>query len=219
MRAILPILAATAALAAPRAAVWTFDRLDRIGGLHPTVVGHPRVIDTALGKAIQFDGVGDALFFPRHPLAGWPVFTFEAIFRPESGGAEAQRWFHLAEQDPATHADTGNRFLFEIRVIKNQWCLDAFVHTPTADKALLDRTRLHPLDRWYQVAMVYDGAEFRSYVNGELQGKAALRFDPQGPGRSSVGTRIDKTYYFKGVVRQARFTPRALSPGQFLKVP
>jgi hypothetical protein len=213
------VLSAPALLAAERPKVWTFDRLDKIGGLRTTVVGHPLVIKTPLGNAVQFNGVDDAIFLPEHPLAGADTFTFEAIFRPERGGAAEQRWFHLAEQDPKTGADTDTRFLFEIRVLGDQWCLDAFVHTPTANQALLYRNLLHPLDVWHQVAMVYDGKEFTSYVNGVLQGKAAIHFEPEGPGHSSVGVRINKQFYFKGSVRQARFTRRALSPAEFLKVP
>ena len=182
------------------------------------VLGHPRVIKTPLGKAIQFNGVDDAIFIPEHPLAGLENFTFEAIFRPERGGKPEQRWFHLAEQDLKTGADTDTRFLFEIRVIGDQWCLDAFVHTPTVSKALMYRNILHPLDVWHHVAMVYDGQEFRSYVNGELQGKAAIHFEPEGRGHASVGVRINKVDYFKGSVREARFTPRALAPDQFLKL-
>jgi hypothetical protein len=213
------LLAGPIVWGAPRTEVWTFDRLDKIGGLRTTVVGHPHVIKTPLGKAVQFNGVDDALFIPEQPLAGAETFTFEAIFRPESGGAPEQRWFHLAEQDPKTGQDTDSRFLFEIRVIGGQWCLDAFVHTPTVDKALLYRNLLHPLDVWHHVAMVYDGKEFSSYVNGVLQGKAVIQFTPEGPGHSSVGVRINKMYYFKGSVRQARFTRRALTPAEFLKVP
>lgn len=203
----------------PRAKVWKFERLDKIGGLPVTVVGHPKVIKTPLGKAIQFNGVDDALFIPEHPLAGMGIFTFEAIFRPESGGAPEQRWFHLAEQDPKTGKDTDTRVLFEIRVIGNQWCLDAFLHTPTVDKALLFRDKLHSLDTWHRVAMVYDGQEFRSYVDGEVQGRAMIHFEAEGPGHSSVGVRINKVNYFKGSVREARFTPRALMPEEFLKQP
>jgi hypothetical protein len=213
------LLAGPIVWGAPRTEVWTFDRLDKIGGLRTTVVGHPHVIKTPLGKAVQFNGVDDALFIPEQPLAGAETFTFEAIFRPETGGAPEQRWFHLAEQDPKTGQDTDSRFLFEIRVIGGQWCLDAFVHTPTVDKALLYRNLLHPLDVWHHVAMVYDGKEFSSYVNGVLQGKAAIQFTPEGPGHSSVGVRINKMYYFKGSVRQARFSRRALTPAEFLKVP
>src|SRR5205823_4265853 len=43
------------------AIVWTIDNVHSIAG-HPTsVLGAPKVIDTPAGKAVQFDGVGDAL--------------------------------------------------------------------------------------------------------------------------------------------------------------
>src|SRR5579871_851561 len=200
------------------AEVWIFDRIESIGGLPTTVLGHPRVIDTPLGKAVEFNGVDDALFIGEHPLAGAETFTFEAIFRPDPGGAAEQRWFHLSEQDPATGKDTDTRLLFETRLIADSRCLDAFVNTPAGNKALLDRGLLHPLGAWYHVAMVYDGTEFRSYVNRVLQGKAAVAFVPEGKGRASVGVRINRVNYFKGAVREARFTRRALQPEEFLNV-
>ena len=91
-------LICTAALAgqADRSEVWTFDRLDRIGGHPTTVLGSPRVIDTPIGKATEFDGDDDALFVDFHPLAAATTFTWEAIFRPDGGNTE-QRWFHLQE--------------------------------------------------------------------------------------------------------------------------
>jgi hypothetical protein len=195
--------------------VWIFDRIENIGGLPTTVLGHPHVIDTQQGKAVEFNGIDDALFIGEHPLAGAETFTFEAIFRPDRGGAPEQRWFHLSEQDPATGKDTDTRLLFETRLIADSWCLDAYVETPAGNKALLDRSLLHPLGEWYHVAMVYDGAEFRGYVNGALQGKAAVPFQPEGKGRASVGVRINRVYFFKGAVREARFTRRALRPEEF----
>jgi concanavalin A-like lectin/glucanase superfamily protein len=209
---------AAASRETPRVTVWTFDRLDRIGGFPTTVLGHPKVIKTPVGKAVEFNGINDALFVANHPLAGMSTFTFEALFRPDRGGAPEQRWFHLAERDPETGKDTDTRFLFEIRVIGDQWCLDAFVRTPRGSQALLDRNLLHPLGSWYHVAMVYDGMEFRSYVDGVVQGKAMIPFETEGPGHSSIGVRINKVDYFKGAVRQARFTPRALPPQEFMKL-
>ncbi|MFL6351683.1 MAG: LamG-like jellyroll fold domain-containing protein [Bryobacteraceae bacterium] len=197
--------------------VWTFDKLQNIGGHRTTVLGHPRLIDTAMGKAVEFDGVGDGLMMDVHPLAGAATFTWEAIFRPDGGNAE-QRWFHL-EENPATGADENSRMLFEIRVIDDRWCLDAFNRTGEAEKALLNRQNLHELGRWFHVAALYDGREFRSYVNGVQDGAAEIRLAPQGQGRTAVGMRMNKIFYFKGAVRMARFTRRALAVAEFLKVP
>jgi Concanavalin A-like lectin/glucanases superfamily len=203
--------------------VWTFDHLNKVGGLPTTIIGHPHLIKTPLGKAVQFDGAGDALFIGENPLAGAEAFTFEVIFRPELGGAEEQRWFDISELDPKTGADEvpnrENRYQFEIRVIRDQWCLESLVHTSKGGKQLIDRRLLHPLDVWHHVAMVYDGKEFRSYINGVLEGKEAAHFEPIGPGHTSVGVRINKVYYFKGSVEEARFTRRALAPEEFLKLP
>ena len=202
----------------PDAVVWTFDRLDNIGGHRTTVLGEPRVIDSSAGKAVEFDGVNDALFIDNHPLAGAATFTWEAIFRPD-GGEVQQRWFHLSEQDPVTGADTDNRMLFEIRVVGDEWYLDSYNQSGAANKALMNRDARHPLGAWYHVASVYDGKEFRNYVNGVQEGAAALQLAPHGPGHTSVGVRITKEFYFKGAVRLARFTRRALSPAEFLEPP
>jgi hypothetical protein len=200
------------------AAVWTFDRLDSIGGHKTTVLGAPRIIDSPVGRAVEFDGVDDALFIDNHPLAGAAAFTWEAIFRPDGGDPE-QRWFHLSELDPVTGVDTDNRMLFEIRVVGALWYLDSYSQSGFANKALMNREARHPLGAWYHVASVYDGTEFRNYVDGVREGAAQLHLAPHGPGRTSVGARINKVFYFKGAVRLARFTRRALSPEEFLEPP
>src|SRR5262245_36403006 len=117
--------------------VWTFDRIDRIGAYPTQVLGHPRVIDTPIGKAIEFNGIDDAIFVDVHPLAGAETFTWEAIFRPD-GGQPAQRWFHLQEEG------TENRLLFEIRRVDSHWYLDSYGHSGDAQQALMNRERLHP---------------------------------------------------------------------------
>jgi hypothetical protein len=173
------------------------------------------VIDAPVGKAVEFDGVDDALLIDHHPLAGATAFTWEAVFRPD-GGQREQRWFHLNE-DPATGADTENRMLFEIRVVGDSWYFDAYNQSGTASKALINRAALHPLGAWYHVAAVYDGKEFSNYVDGVREGAADIHLAPHGPGRASVGVRINKVFYFKGAVHVARFTRRALAPSEFLK--
>jgi hypothetical protein len=196
---------------------WRFDRIDQIGGYPTTVLGHPRVIETPAGKAIQFNGVDDAIYLDVHPLAGAETFTWEVIFHPDPGGAAEQRFFHLQERDPKTGADTNTRMLFEIRLIGDQWALDSFALSGLESRALLDRAKLHTLGAWHAAASVYDGHEFRNYVDGILQGSGPLHLAPQGAGHTSIGTRINRVNYFRGAVLEARMTRHVLVPSEFLQ--
>ncbi len=204
---------------APRTQIWRFDRLDRIGGFATEVLGRPQIIETPYGKAVQFNGVDEAIFVPDHPLAGASTYTWEVIFRPDADGAPAQRFFHLQEQDLATGQDTNNRMLFEIRIVNGQWCLDSFASSGSSNRTLLNCKLLHPLGQWYRVTAVFDGHVLRNYVGDALQGEGPLDLKPQLAGHSSIGVRINKVYWFKGAVLMARFTPRALRPSEFLKMP
>jgi hypothetical protein len=190
---------------------WTFDRLDRIGG-HPTkILGQPRVIDAQVGKAIAFNGKDDAIFFDVHPLAGADKFTWEVIFRPDADGGAEQRFFHMQEEG------SENRLLLEIRITGGKWFLDSFAVTGEHSRTLFNKDHLHPFGAWYHVAMVYDGREFRNYVDGVQENAGELSLAPQGPGRSSAGVRINLRDYFKGAIAVSRMTRRALSPEEFLK--
>jgi hypothetical protein len=204
---------------AQQAALWRFDNLDRIGGHATHVLGHPRLIDSPYGKAVEFNGQDDALFIDNHPLAGASEYTWEVFFRPDAGGAQAQRFFHLSEVDPATGLDTRNRMLFELRIVNNQWCLDSYAYSNGSLRTLLNCEKLHPLGQWYRVTAVFDGKTLRNYVGSELQGEGEFHLTPPGPGHASVGARIDKRDYFKGAVFEARMTPRALNPEEFLAMP
>lgn len=223
--ASLPIT--IAAQGVPSQVTWNFDRLDQIGGLPVKVEGNPTLIDSPVGKALQFDGVDDIIFIEKHPLAGAETYTFEAIFRPD-GGAEEQRWFHLAERDPKTgqmvnttgaKSEPNARFLFEYRGVEgSQWYLDAYISGPGYSKALMVPEKLHPIGQWYHVAQVYDGKMLRSYVNGELQGEAEVAFKPQGEGGAAIGARMNRVTFFHGAVAKARFTAAVLPVSEFMKL-
>jgi len=228
--ALLGMLAISASGASAQGAqeqrLWKFNNLSRIGGIVPKVEGAPQLVDSPVGKAVQFNGADTALFFPGRPLVGAKTFTIEAIFRPE-GGEFQQRWMHIAETDPKTGldanpggtSDPNPRFMFEIRVVKDQWYLDAFVNSKAGSKPLIDPQKLHPVGPWYAVEQTYDGKTYRSYVNGVLEGEGDVAFEPHGPGHMMVGVRMNHVNWFKGSVAEARFTARALKPGEFLKVP
>ena len=201
------------------AETWMFNQTSALGG-HPTeVLGHPQVIETPLGPAVHFDGVDDALFVAVHPLAGAETWTWEVIFKPDADGAPAQRFFHLSVLDSATGKDTNDRLLFEIRIVKGQWCLDSFAMAGEQSKALLNCEKLHPFGSWYRVTAVYDGKKLSNYVGNELQGEGSVQLAPQRPGHASVGVRINLKDHFKGTVFEARFTRSALAAGDFLKIP
>jgi hypothetical protein len=180
---------------------WIFDRIDRIGGHPTTVLGNPHVIDSPEGKAVEFNGRDDGLQLDVHPLEGAATYTWEAIFRPDGGDPE-QRWFHL-EENPATGSDSDSRMLFEIRVIGDRWCLDAFNRSGSVQKALLDRKSLHTLGAWHRVAAVYDGTEFRSYVDGILDGENL-------PDATSSRTHVHRSAHQQSILFQRRHPPGAL---------
>ena len=223
----LPVLAALSVTSAAQAeqTVWRFDNLKRIGGFAVTTEGAPRVVKGPHGKAVRFDGKSDSLFIDGRPLVGASTFTAETIFKPE-GGPFAQRFMHIAETDPGTGldtppdgvGDTNGRFMFEIRVEDGFWWLDTYVQSKAGSKALIFKDKRFPVGRWYAVAQTYDGKTYRAYVDGVLQGEAEVGFTPHGPGHVRVGARMNRAYYFTGSVAEARFTDRALTPDQLLKV-
>jgi hypothetical protein len=199
--------------------VWRFDRIDSIGG-HPTkILGNPLVVDTKIGKAVQFNGVNDGLQLDVHPLAGVETFTLEMIFRPDPGGAPRQRFFHLEEHDSKTGQDTGNGMLFGLRAMDGRWYLDGVDDSSADTKRTIDLPKLQTPGQWYAAALVYDGHQLRSYVNGVLQASRAVRLTPQGPGRTSIGVSTNLKGYFKGAVFMARLTWHAFQPVDFLAVP
>lgn len=111
--------------------VWNLDNLKSIGGHPVTVVGNPRVIETEQGKAIEFDGHGDALFVAANPLAEFKAFTAEVIFRPAAGGPKEQRFLHFQPNG------SEDRLLFETRLTPDhRWFLDTYLHTPTESHSL-----------------------------------------------------------------------------------
>lgn len=200
----------------PGQTVWTFEELATVGDLPATSEGRPKMVPTSEGGAIAFNGLDDALYVPVHPLAGAETFTIEAIFRPD-GGAFEQRWLHLESFIPSDVApgQSETRMLFEIRVVGATWYLDAFMCGDGYSKALVAPDRVFPLGRWYHVAQTCDGERYRSFVNGVLQSETALSFKAQGPGRASIGVRLNRVSHFKGAVRELRFTRAALSTASF----
>ena len=204
---------------APQSETWRFDRIDQLGGHATKIVGHPLLVDTNIGKAVLFNGVGDALQVDEHPLAGATAFTLEIIFRPDPGGRPEVRFFHLQERDPKTGQDDDTRMLFELRFVDGRFCMEGFQSSGGKQKIMIDRTQLHDLGVWHHGAVTYDGHTMRKYVDGVLEDSGEIALIPQRAGHTSIGARINLRSFFKGAVYETRFTRRALAPPEFLQVP
>lgn len=176
-----------------------------------TISGSPRMIHTRTqGAVVQFNGVDDAIFYDRDPVAGWSRFTIEMIFRPAPHGPFAQRIINLG-------SSRGPRITIEIRNTGTAWYLDAFMAS-NGNLTLTDSTRLHPDGQWYNVAFTVDRGRMRTFVNGkaELSGKVA--FAPLPQGKSSFGVRLNRRYWFKGAMREIRISPFLVGAAHFLPV-
>jgi hypothetical protein len=181
--------------------VWKLDDVKKIGGHATEVIGAPRAAD---GAAV-FDGAHDGVFVPEIPLAGAKEFTIEILFSPAEGGPEAQRFFHL--QDKADW-----RVMIEVRLDgKGSWWLDTYLGAPKGGTPLIDPKRAHPTNQYYWAAVRYDGNTMTSFVNGAQELEATgVKFGPLGPGTISLGVRQNKVYWFKGAIKEVRFTPAVL---------
>lgn len=196
--------------AAQDSVLWLLDNLESIGGHEVRVEGDPRVIETPHGKAIEFDGIDDGIFLDVHPLAGKTEFTAEVIFKPYADGAPEQRFFHMQEDD------SESRVMFETRLPGDgEWFLDTFIKSDEKGTTLYASDHLHKTVAWQHAAIVVDGDSFRHYVNGRLELEETIEFEAQGPGKTSLGVRLNKVHWFRGAISKARFTPRALDPGEF----
>jgi hypothetical protein len=193
--------------------VWNINTITAVGGHTTEVLGAPKVISAPGGKAVEFDGVKDGLIVDSFPLAGVGSFTLEVVFCPYADGPAEQRFFHLQENEG------NNRILLETRIIDgNKWSLDSFIQSNETNQTLLDKTITHPTGAWYNATLVFDGKEMRHYINGVKELSAEIKaFTPYIGGKTSVGMRMNKVFWFKGAIGKARFTPWALSPGEFLK--
>jgi hypothetical protein len=194
--------------------VWRLDNISRVGGHPLTVEGSPRIVESALGPVVEFDGKTDGIFIDSNPLAGLERFTLQVVFNPAEDGQAEQRFFHAEE------ATTGNRALIELRLSPDRvWSLDTFLRYGEGSLTLLDRARTHPAGRWHVAALTFDGKTMAHYVDGVRELSGIVGFKALGAGRTSIGVRQNKVSHFKGLVALVRIAPEALTESQLLRSP
>ncbi len=193
---------------------WTVDSLGTIGGHAVTVAGTPRLVDTPVGAAVEFNGRTDGLFLNVNPLAGLARFSVEVMFEPAANGPEEQRFVHFEE------AGSTDRALIELRMpAPESWYLDTYLRDGDNGLTFTDRSSTHPASRWHVAALTYDGHTMAHYVDGARESSGALPFSSLGEGRTSIGVRQDQRSWFKGRIHLIRITPDALPADRLMRHP
>lgn len=189
---------------------WELSSIERLGDIDLCAEGRPQVAQGPRGCAVEFDGANDGLFAQTNLLAGMNAFTLEIIFRPDRGGLEEQRFFHLGQ----VH---GDRVLFETRVTNDhQWYLDTFISSGDSNCTLLNEGFFHPLGSWYHLAMSCDGREQINYVDGLLEQRGPVNFSPMDDtGALSMGVRQNRVCWFLGAIAEVHLTSDAIGPSDF----
>ena len=139
MRIIAAVLAMAASILAqpsPTVSTWRLDNLREIGGVAVQVIGAPAVVSTAIGPAIQFNGVGDGLLLDRNAVEGLSQFTIEVLFAVDAEGPVEQRFFHAQEMAG------DKRALVELRLNDRRWALDSYLRHGDAQVTPVSYTHL-----------------------------------------------------------------------------
>ena len=176
-----------------------------------SISGNPKTVSSPYGNAICFDGKNDGFFLQNNPLNGSSCFTIEAIIRPDADGPEEQRFLHIGEID-------GDRLLIETRLTKeNQWYLDTFILSGESKKALIYPKLIHSVGDWYHVALTLDkNGKMINYINGKIEIKGEIDFNPINSGEMSIGARRNKVSWYKGAIYKIRISPEVLEPKRFM---
>lgn len=208
---ILILLTFTISKAQVKTVFWRVDNLSQIGGNAVTISGSPKIIQTELGTAVEFDGIKDGLLVNNNPMNGATEFTIEIILKPYSGGAIEQRYLHFQQDD-------NNRILAELRNNNNlNWSLDTFIKSGLSNQTLLDYSLVHSFNNWAHVALIYKNGVMTSYVNGVQELVGSVTYQVVNSGQTSLGVRMNQVAWFKGAIHSVKVTHTTVNPSNFMK--
>ncbi len=153
----------------------------------------PELKKEAQGGFLSYSG-RNGIILQENPLPPWEQFAVTVRFYPKSCGEEEQRFLHFG-------SITGPRFLFETRSHNGQWYLDVFLCGDDENKiVLMDKTKLHPENRWYTIrAEVYRNG-VKAFVDGVPENEGIFSYVPFSGGGASVGVRQNLISYFNGYI-------------------
>ena len=162
--------------------------------------------DGKIGGAMMFDGASSLIEVPHQEslFPGGDELTIEAWFKPTSF--------------PAGHPPIARKG----SVPESGWGFDTpggkirgFVYTAPGDAAVAQGTTPMKLDTWHHLAMVYDGAEIRIYLDGELDGEIARKGDINKNEASVwIGKKAIESVWLDGTLDELRILNIAITQEQ-----
>lgn len=209
---ILFLLSVSISQAQTTSVLWLVDNLSQIGGNSVQVFGNPKIINSDIGNAVEFNGIDDGIIVNNNPMAGVSAFTVEIIFKPYADGGVEQRFLHFQQDD-------NNRILIELRNNSNaNWSLDTFIKSGISNKTLLDYAFVHPLNTWAHAALIYKDGVMTHYVNGDKELEGDVVYQVVNSGQTSLGMRLNQVSWFKGAIRAVKVTNDAINPENFMAI-
>jgi len=201
-------------------AAWSFEEGEGSTVEDVTGDGHDGTIEGAewargkYGKGLKFDGESDVVKVPNSPeFALTEGFTLEAWVRPES---ESNQWAPILAKEMGGGEATNELawWLYE-----GDWNTnEPFGGTEPMPG---NRDQAHagdplPVDVWSHVALTYDGAQVRLYVDGELVDCSSVPAGspPVTGGELQIGAATEHGDYFQGRIDEARVYNRALTKAE-----
>jgi hypothetical protein len=192
--------------------VWECNLAELKIGMDDLLInGNPKTIDSPYGNAIRFDGNIDAYFLAINPLNNLHSFTVEVLIKPDLNGPEEQRFLHIGDIN-------GDRLLIETRLTNDgHWFLDTYIQSGQSQKTLIDPKYIHPIGQWFHVALTLDKkGQMTNYVNGKMEIKGHVDFNPINSGEMSIGVRRNKVSWYKGSIYKIKISPELIKPKDFM---
>jgi hypothetical protein len=181
---------------------WKFDEasglsaFDFIGTNHGTLVNGPVRVAGKIGTAVNFDGVNDLINVPNSPSLQFSNrFSISLWFNPtqtlngSSGRQDLMKKF-LSYWLILNYPNTDGKLAF----LMNSGA--PIVKTTTISWGS---------NQWHHVACVYDGTSLKIYVNGALEGSAAVGVPlVVNTQPLQLGGNSDQGFYYRGVMDEVR---------------
>lgn len=195
---------------------WTFDagagKVARDLSAHgndAAFFGDPKWVGGKVDQALQFNGSTDYVAAPDSPSLDI-----------DSDQLSIVAWIHGGAWPGANHivrkiADQGTGHIYMMRVQPEM--MRVYLKTDAGETQIDGATSL-PNNEWIHVALAYDGAEARVYVDGEIDGSAAMSGQlAQSDNEVRIG-RGEPAGYFEGMIDELAIFASALTEGDVQEI-